>query len=88
MTTDKFSALVERNMTIFLQCFPNAEKPPGLTTVLLVSSTALSSLFNGVIIAMREMNSISFKCERYIIMQMKHTKNLNPKTSELGTTLS
>ena len=32
--------------------------------------------------------SISFKCEYYIIMQMKHTKNLNPERSELGTTLS
>ena len=32
--------------------------------------------------------SISFQCECYIIMQMKHTKNLNPERSELGTTLS
>ena len=32
--------------------------------------------------------SISFKCECYIIMQMKHTKNLNPERSELGKTLS
>ena len=32
--------------------------------------------------------SISFQCEWCIIMQMKHTKNLNPERSELGTTLS
>ena len=31
---------------------------------------------------------MSFKCECYIIMQMKHTKNLNSERSELGTTLS
>ena len=30
----------------------------------------------------------SFKCECYIIMQMKHSKNLNPERPELGTTLS
>ena len=32
--------------------------------------------------------SISFKCECYFIMQMKHTKNLNPERFELGTTLN
>ena len=31
---------------------------------------------------------ISFKCECYIIMQVQHTKNLNPERFELGTTLS
>ena len=32
--------------------------------------------------------SMSFKCECYIIMQIKLTKNLNPERFELGTTLS
>ena len=32
--------------------------------------------------------SISFKCECHILMQMQHTKNLNPGRFELGTTLS
>ena len=32
--------------------------------------------------------SISFKCECFIVMQIQHTKNLNPERSELGTTLS
>ena len=32
--------------------------------------------------------SISFKCECHILMQLQHTKNLNPGRFELGTTLS
>ena len=32
--------------------------------------------------------SISFKCECYIIMQMQHSKNLNPERIELVTTLN
>ena len=32
--------------------------------------------------------SISFKCECYIVMQMKHMKNHNPDRFKLGTTLS
>ena len=32
--------------------------------------------------------SISFKCECYIIMQLQHTKNLNPERFKLDTTLS
>ena len=32
--------------------------------------------------------SISFKCECSIIMQMQHTKNLDPERFELGATLS
>ena len=29
--------------------------------------------------------SISFKCECFIVMQIQHTKNLNPERFELGT---
>ena len=30
--------------------------------------------------------SMSFKCECFIVMQIQHTKNLNPERFELGTT--